>query len=315
MIKKLLGDPAGVLVTILVCNEIANIAISSIISESVANNHSNSLLRDFTEANFPFFPEWGIDLVIGTLLTSPIVLILCEITPKIIAARTNTLIAPLTTPPLHTLYTAMAPIRLGVLGVQRIVARMIPGKKGDPRLISTSSKLREEDFLSMVEEAQREGTVQSHELQLIRNVFDLDDTSVSEITTPLSRVFMLPQTTTYQQALASMKDGSSGQRYSRIPVYGKNRTEIVGLLYSKDLLLAKLEKADPSTPISDLMWKPFFVSSSTYLNSLFRKMKKQRIHLAIITNESGTPIGVATMNNVLEALLDELLIDEEDEES
>lgn len=314
MIKKLLGDPAGVLVTILVCNEVANIAISSIISNTVANSRTHSWTRDFIEAYFPMFPVWGIDLIIGVILTSPIVLILCEITPKVIAARTNTLVAPLTAPPLHALYIAMTPIRLAVLGVQRLVGKMIPGKKGDPHLISTSSKLREEDFLSMVEDAQREGTVQSTELQLIRNVFDLDDTPVIEITTPLSRIFMLSQSTTLQQALSSMKEGSAGQRYSRIPIYGKNRIDVVGLLYSKDLLLAKLEKADPMTPISELMWKPFFISSTTHLNSLFRKMKRQRIHLAMITNEGGTPVGIVTMNDVLEALLDELLIEEEDED-
>ncbi len=315
MIKKLLGDPAGVLVTILVCNEIANIAISSIISESVATSHDPGLIRTFAETYFPLFPVWGVDLIIGTLLTSPIVLILCEITPKVVAARTNTLIAPLAAPPLHALYTAMAPIRMGVLGVQRLSGKFLPGNKSsDPRLLSTASKLREEDFLSMVEEAQREGTVQSTELQLIRNVFDLDDTPVIEITTPLSRIFMLSQNTTLQQALSSMKEGAAGQRYSRIPVYGKNRIDVVGLLYSKDLLLAKLEKTDPTTPISEIMWKPFFVSSATRLNSLFRKMKRQRIHLAMITNDAGTPVGIVTMNDVLEALLDELLIEEEDDD-
>lgn len=315
MIKKLLGDPAGVLVTILVCNEIANIAISSIIYNAVANSRTHSWTRDFSETYFPLFPAWGVDLIIGVIITSPIVLILCEITPKVIAARTNTLVAPLAAPPLHALYLAMAPVRMAVIGVQRLVGKIIPGKKSESRIISTASKLREEDFLSMVEEAQREGTVQSSELQLIRNVFDLDDTPVIEITTPLSRIFMLPQTTTLQQALSSMKEGAAGQRYSRIPIYGKNRIDVVGLLYSKDLLLAKLEKVEPNTPISDLMWKPFFVSSATHLNSLFRKMKRQRIHLAMVTNEGGTPVGIVTMNDVLEALLDELLIEEEEEDA
>jgi putative hemolysin len=67
------------------------------------------------------------------------------------------------------------------------------------------------------------------------------------------------------------------------------------------------------TPIAELMWKPFLVNVNTQLNSLFRKMKRQRTHLAIVTNPIGAPIGVVTMNDVLEALLDELLIDEENE--
>ncbi|MBC7385564.1 MAG: HlyC/CorC family transporter [Cryobacterium sp.] len=314
LIKKLLSDPTGVLVTILICNEVSNIAISTLVSEAVANNHGVGWFAIIGERWLHRLPPWGIDLVLGAVLTSPIVLIFCEITPKIIAARTNTLVAPLTIGPLHLLYQIMAPIRMTVIGTQRLVAKMIPGKNPEQKMISTRSKLREEDFLTMVEEAQKEGTVGSSELQLIRNVFDLDDTAVSEIATPLSRTFMLPQTTSLSQALISMRDGSSGQRYSRVPVYGKNRSDVVGLLYSKDLLVAKLEKADLATPISEYMWKPFFVSAVTRLNSLFRKMKRQRVHLAMVTNAQGASVGVVTMNDVLEALLDELLIDDDEED-
>ena len=216
--------------------------------------------------------------------------------------------------PLSLLYLALAPLRWAIRIVERTVKKIMPGTRGEGPMISTSAKLREEDFINLVEEAQKEGTIQSTELGLIRNVFDLDDTPVSEIATPLSRVFMLPQTTTIQQALSSMKEGSSGQRYSRIPVYGKNRQEVVGILYSKDLLVARHEREDPTTPISELMWKPFTVSAQTQLNSLFRKMKRQRTHLAIVSGSQGAPIGIVTMNDVLEAILDELLIPEEDED-
>src|SRR5690606_7934893 len=115
---------------------------------------------------------------------------------------------------------------------------------------------REEDFLSMVEEAHKEGDVQANELELIKNVFDLDDTPIAEIHTPLFRVFTLPQSTTISQALTAMKDEARAQKYSRIPVTGKSKSEITGVLYSKDLLVAKLEKEDPNTPISAHSWKP-----------------------------------------------------------
>jgi CBS domain containing-hemolysin-like protein len=243
-----------------------------------------------------------------------LLLLFCEVTPKIIAARVNTLIAPAVATPLGALYRIMTPIRFGIRLVEHAVKTLMPGTQGEGPLISTAAKLREEDFLSLVEEAQKEGTIQSMELGLIRNVFDLDDTPVSEVATPLSRVFMLPQTTTIQQALSFMKEGASGQRYSRVPVIGKNRQEVVGILYSKDLLVARHEKADPTTPISELMWKPFTVSAKTQLNSLFRKMKRQRTHLAIVTNPAGIPIGIVTLNDLLEALLDELLIDEDEGE-
>jgi putative hemolysin len=312
-IKRLLGDPAGLLAAILVSNEVVNVALSALISHAVAGSRDNPSLEWLATGPLSRLPAWAVDVVLGTLVASPILLILCEITPKVIAARVNTLAAPLVARPLATLYTFLRPVRFGARLVEGTIKRVMPGSENEGPLLSTSSKLREEDFLNMVEEAQKEGAVQSTEVELIRNVFDLNETAVSEITTPLSRVFMLPQTTTLQQALSSMKEGSHGQRFSRIPVYGKSRTDIVGLLYSKDLLIASLEKMDPATPITELLWKPFFVNASTRLNSLFRKMKKQRIHLAMVTNEHGAPIGVATMNDVLEALLEELVFSDEDD--
>ena len=312
-IRKLLGDPAGMLASMLIAGEVVNVALSSLISSAVSGSHEESWLRALSNGPLAGMPEWAVDALVGTVITAPLLLLCCEITPKIVAARVNTLIAPAVAAPMGVLYQAMTPIRFGIRLVERAVKRVMPGTNREGPMISTSAKLREEDFINLVEEAQKEGTIQSTELGLIRNVFDLDDTPVSEIATPLSRVFMLPQTTTIQQALSSMKEGASGQRYSRVPVYGKNRQEVVGILYSKDLLVARHEREDPGTPISELMWKPFTVSAQTQLNSLFRKMKRQRTHLAIVASPNGTPTGIVTMNDVLEAILDELLIDEEEE--
>lgn len=313
-IRKLLADPAGLLASILIASEVVNIALSSLISSAVSGAHESAFSRALAAGPLSGFPNWAIDVFLGTLITAPLLLFFCEITPKIVAARVNMLIAPAVVSPLTALYSVMTPVRFSIRIVERLVKRIMPGNQREGPMISTSARLREEDFLSLVEEAQKEGTIQSTELGLIRNVFELDDTPVSEIATPLSRVFMLPQTTTIQQALSHMKEGTSGQRYSRIPVFGKSRQEVVGILYSKDLLVSRHERADLSTPISDLMWKPFTVSAVTQLNSLFRKLKRQRTHLAIVTNDHGSPIGIVTMNDVLEALLDELLIDEEEGE-
>ena len=312
-IRKLLGDPAGLLASILIANEVVNIALSSLISSAISGSHEHPWLIALAHGPLAGLPEWAVDLIFGTLITAPILLFFCEITPKIVSARVNTLIAPAVATPMTALYRLLAPVRFGIRIVEATTKKIMPGTHREGPMISTSAKLREEDFISLVEEAQKEGTVQSTELGLIRNVFDLDDTPVSEIATPLSRVFMLPQTTTIGQALSSMKEGSMGHRYSRIPVYGKSRQEVVGVLYSKDLLVSRHERADPLTPISELMWKPFTVSAQVQLNSLFRKLKRQRTHLAIVTSSAGIPIGIVTMNDVLEAILDELLIDEEEE--
>jgi len=318
VIKKLLADPQGVLITVLIGNEVVNVAISTLIASSLSENPDDAFVRYFRYGLLKSVPDWAFEVVLGLLITSPILLLACEITPKILAARANTIIAPMAAFPFHAFYRAMTPMRYVVrkiqAGLSRLLSLGIHARARDDRPgLPEGQKIREEDFLSLVEEAHKEGDVQATELELIRNVFDLDDTPVAEISTPLYRVFTLPQTTTLAQALNAMKDEARSQKYSRIPVTGKNKTDITGVLYSKDLLVAKLEKEDPSTPIANLCWKPFFISETTRLNSVFRKMKKQRVHMAITTNDRGIPVGIVTMNDLLEVMLDELMTDENGE--
>lgn len=309
IIKKLLSDPSGVLMTILICNELVNISLTTLITDAVTDQKENpwriALQTDF----FPFIPSWAFDLFFSILITTPIILIFCEITPKALGARINSISAPLIAKPLFSLYTLLSPIRISAHAIATLFFKL----KANPNSKKPTSKsmLREEDFLTIAEEAQREGEIQETELSLIRNVFELDDTTALEIMTPIQKVFSISHQTSLDKAQASVREGVGGLRYSRIPVTGKSKTDIVGILYSKDLLVARLEKEDPQTPISRLMWKPYFVPAATRLNTVFRKMKRQRTHMAIITNELDEAIGIVTMNDVLEALLDELLVEED----
>src|SRR6185437_13467379 len=100
------------------------------------------------------------------------------------------------------------------------------------------------------------GAIQENEMELIRNVFALDNTTVGEIATPLSKVLSLSMNTTIKGALNAVRS----QKYSRIPVTGNNRKEVIGILYSKDLLRSKLQPDASSTSIASLMRKPFFVT-------------------------------------------------------
>ena len=294
-IKRLISDPAGLLIITLVVNEIVNVSLSTIITHAVSQN-------DLSFLSIPWFsklPEWAAQILIGTLVTAPIVLIFCEITPKVIAARANHIVAPLTVGPLMFIYDMLKPMRMLLQGFVGLLSK---------KLAVDKTLLREEDFLVMVEEGHKEGTVQLSEMELIRSVFDLDDTPVSEVFTPFSKVYSLPVHMTLQSALNALNT-TKGQKFSRIPVVN-GPGKVVGILYSKDLLVAKLEKEDPNTPISTIMGRTFTINSQLRLNSLFRKMKKQKAHMAIVEDEKGRAIGIATMTDVLDALFEELLPDE-----
>lgn len=314
IIKKLLIDPSGILITVLILNELMNISLSTMIVDAVAKHD----IKNFFESVLFFkkmnIPEWLYEMIIGTLITTPLVLLFCEITPKVVAARANTIVAPITAPVLLFFYKFTMPLRVIIKALLKILSLLIPGRKKPLELShSETKKINEEDFLVIAEEAHKEGNIQSSELGMIKNIFDLDDTPILEITTPLSLTFTLPSKTTIADAITSVRTQSKGKSYSRVPVYSQNKNDIIGILYSKDLLISKLSHSELKKPISTLMWKPFNVSQNTLISTVFRRMKKQRIHMAIVTNERAEAIGVVTMNDVLEAMLDELLGSEEGE--
>jgi putative hemolysin len=297
-IKRLLSDPGGLLVSTLVANELVNVALSTLITNAVARRHylPPSILEDL--------PYWVFETFLGVLITAPIILIFCDITPKVIAVQINQLIAPLTVGPLTFLYNSFKPIRTTLRFLINLVA---PHKVN---IDAHSAVLKTSEFLLMVEEGHKEGAIEQGELDLIKNVFQLDNTQVSEIATPLAQVLSFSVNTTIKQALAAIRS----QRYSRIPVLGSTRKEVVGILYAKDLLRSKLQNefTDDRATVATLMRKPFYVHPEVRLNSLFRKFKQHRVHMAIVKSTAGEITGIVTMSDVLDYLFEDFFSDEDD---
>jgi len=300
-IKKLLSDPGGLLVTILVVNEILNISISMLITRGVANSIS---LGPFERLHIP---DWALHALLGTLIAAPVLLFLCEITPKTVAVRANQLVAPMTVNTITAIYDLFKPIRYVLKKVVSLVSQWsTKGAKGSaPAEYET---LKESDFIMMVEEGHKEGTVQASEVELIKNVFELDDTTVADVLTPLSLVRPLSMKTTIQEALAALRT----QPYSRIPVTGTHKKEVVGILYSKDLLRAKIEPERLQTPISEIMLDAVFVPPTMKLNALFRRFKQQKTHMAIVQKSPGDALGIITMSDVMDTLFDDLFPEDDE---
>ncbi len=283
-IKKLQSDAGGVLITILILNEVVNISLSTILTGFVD--------RLLPGESFP----WIIKTLIGVLITTPVLLMFCEVTPKTIAARANTLIAPLVATPVHALYTIMKPLRIVVL---RIIGAA-GGRRQEPE--ERSQPLKEEEFLTMVEEGHREGAIQRTELDLIRNVFAMEDTSIRELMTPLSKVQALGESLTVAEAIEQVRR----IKVPRIPVLSKNRREVLGIVYLKDLLRARLNPALGNAPLGQLMHKPLMVSHNMPINRLFKRFRQSQTHIAIVEGVNEEPIGVVTLDQILEDLIEEM---------
>jgi len=304
-IKKLVSDPAGLLITILVLNEIVNISLSSIVAKVVSRTHQAN--RDFFLFNYFVMPDWAWDTILGVLATTPLILVVCDMTPKVIGTRANQLISSLAAGPMSLLYNALKPIRVTLKRVIALASNWATGNKGpkssDAEVLG-EKLLKESDFMLMVEEGAKEGAIQQSELDLIRNVFDLDDISVAEVFTPLAQVRTLPAKTTLKTALLSIR----GLQYSRIPVTSSDRKLVVGVLHAKDLLRARLDPAIMNLTVEALMRKPLIVPPTTPLNQLFRRLKQNKTHMAIVQegDRLDRTLGIITMHDIVEALFEDL---------
>ena len=287
-IKRLLADPGGLLITILVLNEIINISLSTLITQSVVKI-------------FPQNNGWILDFIVGILITTPLILVFCEITPKVIGARANQLIAALNSNAMATVYDLTGPVRFVLQGGVSLFS-------GASRLSGAENQkdtvVKESDFLMMMEEGRKEGAIQQNEFELIKNVFELDDTVVEDVYTPHAQVKALSEVTSLREALILVRNHD----FSRIPVHAQNnRRHFIGILYAKDLLRAKLQPELQDMKVSSLIRKPLYVQSSLRLNAVFRKFKQQRTHMAIVQRPNGECLGIITMKDVLDALFDDLI--------
>lgn len=298
-IKKLLSDPGGLLVTVLVVNEVLNIAISTLITRGIAQGTPGS------KGHFLHAPDWAMHALLGTLISAPIILVVCDITPKAAAARVNTLIASATIKPVTFIYQLLRPIRFIL---KRVVASVSRWAGRSEPMINEEAMLKESDFLLMVEEGHKEGALHASEVELIKNVFELDDTTVEDVFTPLTEVKSLPHDCAIRDALVAIRTF----HYSRVPVTSANRREVLGILYSKDLLRAKLEPEQLDLPISQVMLDPVFVLPTMKLNTLFRRFKQQKSHMAIVQRHTGDTLGIITMADVVDTLFGELFPEEDE---
>lgn len=298
LIKKLLSDPGGLLITVLIGNELVNISLAAIttglVTQIISEEHRPSWASDW--------PLWLLHTFWGILITTPIVLLFCEITPKAVATRANQVVARTFVYPLYYLYIAFSPFRwvLRTLGSTSKKGGYFGSAKEEAPVV------RESEFLTLVEEGHRTGAIHETEVDLIKNVIELDSTEAIEVATPLARINTLPQTATLGQALQSRLK----TQQIRIPITGKSTNQIVGILHTKDLLRAKLNPDMQSLPVSTVMRKPYFIPPNIPIQTVFRRMKANQLHVAVVTNPSDEALAILSMDDILDELFDDLLEEE-----
>lgn len=278
LIKRMKDDPHKLLTTILIGNNVVNVAASAIATA-------------LTIGMFPNRQAVGLTTGVMTFL----ILVFGEVIPKSFATRNNILIAKLTIYPIHWLSILFTPIILFLNFIPRITGR-----------ISKTPSATEQELITFVEVVEEQGEIKEAEREMIHNIFELDDTNASEIMTPRADMFVVDA----DAPLDFKTIADSG--FTRIPVIEGDIDHVVGILNIKDIFMHQATSGTP-VDVRSVMRPPYFVPENKKLDRLLHQFKARKNHLAIIVDEYGGVSGLITLEDALEELVGEIR-DETDKE-
>lgn len=269
--------------TILIGNETVNVALTAVAAAIAA----------------AAFPDWpGINILILT----PLLVLISEITPKIIAFRYPRRWATLAVWPLTAFYFTVWPVRVGFNLVISGLARIFGAHDEHD-----DDGLEEQELMVIMERGTAAGAVDQVERDIIEAVFEFDDLTVDRVMTPRPDILSLPLDTPWTDLVARCEQ----TQFSRIPLYQGKPEDIVGVLLVKDLLRHKLAPPEGPRQLRSLLLPPTFVPATKSADDMLEELLKRRLHMAFVVDEHGTLVGLITLDD----LLDELLGDELDDSS
>jgi CBS domain containing-hemolysin-like protein len=232
-------------------------------------------------------------------------IVLGELAPKTLALERAEAVALSISWPLQAFYKMFQwPIRLLDWSGTRVVRLFGLRPSGDHGSVYTEGELRH-----LIDVSRQSGYLESEEQQLIHKVFDFSDAEVKEAMVPRPQVTALPVTATLDDVRRAFLTGG----YSRLPVYGKNLDDIVGLLFRKDLDMGRVN-GDEDFDLRDWVRPPTFIPSSASLGAALKRMQALHVHFVFVVDEHGGLEGILTLEDLLEEIVGEIN-DEYDEET
>ena len=233
-----------------------------------------------------------ISLVVVTIILSYFTLVFGELVPKRIAMQKSMEMARLSCRVVSAIATIAKPVvkllSLSTNGVLRLL-RM----KTDVE----EEQVTEDEIRMMIDLGNESGSINEDEKELLHNVFDFSDQTVSDVMTHAADVESISVDATREEVLDTIR--STG--LSRFPVYGEDESDILGVLNTRDFLVDWV--SDGTKSVRDLMRPAYLVPESLSADDLLRDMQIKKIHLAVVLDEYGELAGVITVEDLLEEIV------------
>lgn len=265
--------------TILVGNNVVNIALSSI-------------------ATVTFIAWLGdIGATVSTAVITVVVLIFGEITPKTIAKDFPEKFAMFSAPILRVLMVVLTPVNFVFTQWKRLVGKLFR--------IENDNKMSQEELLLLVEEVQQDGSIDESEGELLRNAIEFREQIAEDILTHRTDLEGVPVDATTEEIVNTFTE----TRFSRLLVYEETIDNIVGVLNLKDFYVGQ---GVTDKPVREIMTPPIFIHRAEKIGKLLHELQANKAQIAVVVDEYGGTLGIVTMEDILEELVGEIW-DEHDE--
>ena len=280
--SKIVDDYENMLGAVLIGNNLANIAASSI---------ATLIVMDLLGDGY----AW-----VATLVMTVLVLIFGEIIPKVLAKQFAEQFCTAVAIPIYVLSLILKPITLVMTGLIGLLSKLWESSIADPDAVS------EDDFENIIDIVEDEGVLDEEQCDLLQNALDFDTVLAYEVITPRVDMDAIDIRDPYETNIRKIDD----YIYSRIPVYEDTPDNIIGILHLNHFYkeFVKGERVN----IRSLLFPVTYVHKTMPLPDVLEKMKETKSHMVVVLDEYGGTMGILTMEDVLEQLVGEIW-DESDE--
>lgn len=300
-IQSMLESPSKFLATIQIGITLAGFLSSAFASDAFAEKLAPMLfdIMPFLSLNI-----WkSISIIIITIILSFFTLVFGELVPKRLAMKHYEKISFATIGVIKTISTITLPFVKLLTFVTNAISKIFGVGEND------EEEVTEEEIKMMVDQGKEKGTIKEEEKELIDNVFEFNDITVSEIMRHRKDIFAVDINISNEELAQELEEAQ--YRYSRIPVYDETIDEIKGILYVKDVLKNIKNK---NVKVKDLVKDAYFVSQNRLINEVFKELQKNKMQIAIILDEYGGTAGIITMEDILEELVGDIYDEYDNEE-
>jgi putative hemolysin len=297
-IINLLDKPRYLLSTILIANNVINIAIILV---------SSSLLKQILPPNLselmglPSYVNEPLNFLISVVAVTFLLVLFGEVAPKVYANQNSMKITRFMSGPLTVMNRLFKYISWTLVNSTQFVEQRL-------RDNMNQKAITQEDIASAIELTVKDNKYAKQDVDILKGIIRFGNTAAAEIMKPRMKVVAMPMESTFEELIAVFRE----EPYSRIPIYEEDLDQVKGIIHAKDLL--EYLSYEGEVDWHKLLRPPLITPEKKKIDDLFSDFQEKRTHMAIVVDEYGGTRGIVTMEDVLEEIVGEILDEFDDVE-